>query len=133
MHYSYFANTERSKAEKRPDAEISELLLELGIPLHYRGYQFLRDSLSLALEDEEYLFGVTKNLYPTIAKMHRSTAARVERSMRNAIEAAWSCPNGVLRQRLSGRETKPSNREFLTLLYKWISEERAENRKKFNT
>ena len=133
MRYAFFTDTDDAAEETRADYDICQLLSELGLPLHYRGYQFFRDALVLALEDEEYLFGVTKNLYPTIAKMHRSTAARVERSMRHAIEAAWQNEDGALRQRLSGSENKPSNREFLTLLYKWISEKRLEKQQKPST
>lgn len=127
MRFSIFA--EDPVDERRPDYDIRELLTQLSLPIHYRGYQFFVDALVLALEDEEYLFGVTKNLYPTIAKMHRSTAPRVERSMRHALEAAWNAEGSGLKQRLSGREKKPTNRELLALLYKWILEERSKKKR----
>ena len=127
MRYSFFSEPETETEKKQPTSDIEETLIELGVPPHYRGYQFLLDALSLAFEDEDYLFGVTKNLYPTIAKRHCSTAARVERSIRHAIETAWKA-NGenCLRRRLPQREGKPTNREFMILAYKWVSQRSAE-------
>ncbi|NLK08253.1 MAG: sporulation transcription factor Spo0A [Firmicutes bacterium] len=69
---------------------IGDRITELGIPAHYKGYRYLKDAIAMVVYDVELLGLVTKVLYPTIANTHQSTAAKVERSMRYAIEAAWS-------------------------------------------
>ena len=62
---------------------------QIGVPAHIKGYQYLRSAIKLSVEDPEMMSSVTKLLYPTVAKMHGTTASRVERAIRHAIEVAW--------------------------------------------
>lgn len=101
------------------EAPITAALKELCIPSHIIGYHYLRDSIAIALEDPGALRGITKVLYPDIAKAHNSTAIRVERSMRHAITVCWDhCPPEILRQYfgygISGGLERPTNRAFIT-------------------
>lgn len=68
---------------------ISDLMLELGIPAHLRGYQFLRSAIGMCVEDMELVGSVTKLLYPDLAKMYQTTDTKIERAIRNAIEVSW--------------------------------------------
>ena len=70
--------------------DVTRLLHEIGIPAHIKGYQYLRDAIAISVEEEDMLVSVTKVLYPTIAKKHNTTASRVERAIRHAIEVAWT-------------------------------------------
>ena len=70
--------------------DVTHILHEIGSPAHIKGYQYLRDAIILSVEDHERLSSVTKILYPAIAKKHQTTASRVERAIRHAIEVAWS-------------------------------------------
>ena len=70
--------------------DITQMLHEIGVPAHIKGYQYLRDAIAESVNDQEMLTSVTKVLYPTIAKKHQTTSSRVERAIRHAIEVAWS-------------------------------------------
>ena len=69
---------------------VTDMIHEIGIPAHIKGYHYLRDAIIMAVEDMDVLNAITKVLYPTVAKMHQTTASRVERAIRHAIEVAWS-------------------------------------------
>ena len=71
------------------ETDITKMLHELGIPAHIKGYQYLRDAIAMSVEDQEMMSSVTKILYPAIAKRNQTTASRVERAIRHAIEVAW--------------------------------------------
>lgn len=68
---------------------VTEILHQIGVPAHIKGYQFLRDAILLTISDHGYINAVTKRLYPEIAKRNMTTASRVERAIRHAIEVAW--------------------------------------------
>ena len=70
--------------------DVTNIIHEIGVPAHIKGYQYLRDAIILAVNDMEMLNSITKILYPTIAKRHQTTPSRVERAIRHAIEVAWS-------------------------------------------
>lgn len=70
------------------ETDITKMLHELGIPAHIKGYQYLRDAIAMSVEDQEMMSSVTKILYPAIAKRNQTTASRVERAIRHAIEVA---------------------------------------------
>ena len=72
------------------ESDVTQILHEIGIPAHIKGYQYLRDAIILSVSDKEMLGSVTKILYPTIAKKRQTTSSRVERAIRHAIEVAWS-------------------------------------------
>lgn len=72
------------------ETRVTDMIHEIGIPAHIKGYHYLRDAIIMAVDDMDVLNAITKVLYPTIAKMHQTTASRVERAIRHAIEVAWS-------------------------------------------
>ena len=69
---------------------VTNIIHEVGVPAHIKGYQYLRDAIIMSVGDMEMLNSITKILYPTIAKRHQTTPSRVERAIRHAIEVAWS-------------------------------------------
>ena len=71
------------------ECTVTEILHQIGVPAHIKGYQFLRDAILMTVEDHDYINSVTKRLYPEIAKRNNTTASRVERAIRHAIEVAW--------------------------------------------
>ena len=72
------------------EADVTDIIHEIGVPAHIKGYQYLRDAIMMSVEDMEMLNSITKILYPTIAKKYQTTSSRVERAIRHAIEVAWS-------------------------------------------
>ena len=101
--------------------EITRRLAELGVPPHFKGYQYLRDAISIVVQDMSMLNGVTKYLYPTIARRYGSSPQRVERAIRNAIEVTMTRGNLEEIQRVFGYSMdagkgKPSNSSFIARL-----------------
>lgn len=103
------------------EMDITRMLHELGIPAHIKGYQYLRDAISMTVKDPEMMASVTKILYPTIAKAHQTTSSRVERAIRHAIEVAWGrgkmeTIDEVFGYTVSTGKGKPTNSEFIALI-----------------
>ena len=101
--------------------DVTQMLHEIGIPAHIKGYQYLRDAIIMSVSDKEMLASVTKILYPTIAKKHQTTPSRVERAIRHAIEVAWSrgkmdTINELFGYTVSTGKGKPTNSEFIALI-----------------
>lgn len=101
--------------------EITELLHEIGIPAHIKGYQYLRTAIEKTYFNIDYLGQVTKVLYPEIAKEYATTASRVERAIRHAIEVAWNRGNidaidDIFGYTISATKAKPTNSEFIAML-----------------
>lgn len=104
---------------------ISDLMLELGIPAHLRGYQFLRSAIGMCVEDMELVGSVTKLLYPDLAKMYQTTDTKIERAIRNAIEVSWERGNTDLFEELFGYSntleyTRPMNSEYIAVVADYI-------------
>lgn len=100
---------------------VSELLRRTGVPAHLQGYRYLKDAVQYVLSNEGHLCGMTKELYPAVARMHSTEPSRVERSIRHAIEVAWSRADIHELQRLFGSTVnqhrgKPTNSEFVAML-----------------
>ena len=121
--------------DKRPNNELEErvtaILHEMGVPAHIKGYNFLRQSIIMSVEDPEVIGLITKRLYPDIAKMNGTTASRVERAIRHAIEVAWDRGNiDVLNDyfgyTINNMRGKPTNSEFIAMISDKI---RLENKK----
>ena len=74
----------------RLEQYVTEVMLEMGVPAHLKGYHYLRSSIVMAKEDMEVVGSVTKLLYPEIAKQYKTTEQKVERAIRNAIEVSWT-------------------------------------------
>lgn len=107
--------------EQNLETDVTQMLHEIGIPAHIKGYQYLRDAIVMSVQDTEMLSSVTKILYPTIAKKHQTTPSRVERAIRHAIEVAWSrgkmdTINDLFGYTVSGGKGKPTNSEFVALI-----------------
>lgn len=107
--------------EQNLENDVTHMLHEIGIPAHIKGYQYLRDAIIMSVEDHEMLSSVTKILYPAIAKKHQTTASRVERAIRHAIEVAWGrgrleTINELFGYTVSTGKGKPTNSEFIALI-----------------
>ena len=109
--------------EKSRDLEgdVTKLIHEIGVPAHIKGYQYLRDAIMMSVKDPEMLSSITKSLYPTIAKLHKTTSSRVERAIRHAIEVAWTRGKIETLESLFGYtihngKGKPTNSEFVAMI-----------------
>ncbi len=101
--------------------DITNLIHEIGIPPHIRGYSYLRDAIALVVENNELLHSVMKGLYPTIAIMNNTTPSRVERAIRHAIELSWMRGRPEAIDKLFGYNAqsdkgKPTNSEFIAII-----------------
>ena len=96
---------------------IERLLSRIGIPSHLKGYQYLKTALAICMEDMEELDGITKKLYPAVARKHKTTGETVEHAVRHAIESAWKRGNQKEPKSLFGycqsEGKRPTNSEFI--------------------
>lgn len=97
---------------------ITKILHELGVPSHIKGYQYIREGISIVYEKPEIVGGITKELYPEISKKFDTTVSRVERAIRHAIEISWNRGNWQLMEDIFGHsvdidKAKPTNSEFI--------------------
>lgn len=109
------------KPERNLEMDVTNIIHEIGVPAHIKGYQYLRDAIILSVDDVEMLNSITKILYPTIAKKHQTTPSRVERAIRHAIEVAWSrgkmdTIDELFGYTVSNGKGKPTNSEFIALI-----------------
>lgn len=100
---------------------ITKTLHELGVPSHIKGYQYIREGITLVYKRPEIVGGITKELYPEIAKKYDSTVSRVERAIRHAIEVSWNRGNWDLMEDIFGHsvdidKAKPTNSEFIVTI-----------------
>lgn len=103
------------------ELDVTNLLLEIGIPAHIKGYQYIREGIMLSFYDKNMLHYITKCLYPTIAKKYKTTSSSVERTIRHAIEVAFRRGNRqvleeIFSNTICSKKTKPTNSEFIALL-----------------
>ena len=103
------------------EKDVTDMIHEIGVPAHIKGYQYLRDSILMAVDDMEVLNAITKILYPTIAKRFQTTPSRVERAIRHAIEVAWSrgrmeTLDAMFGYTIDTGKGKPTNSEFIALI-----------------
>ncbi|MBD5517040.1 MAG: sporulation transcription factor Spo0A [Lachnospiraceae bacterium] len=114
--------TEMSEAEGRDlEKDVTDMIHEIGVPAHIKGYQYLREAIMMSVEDVEMLGSITKILYPTIAKKYQTTPSRVERAIRHAIEVAWSrgrmeTLDALFGYTINTGKGKPTNSEFIALI-----------------
>ena len=108
--------------EKEPlEVAITNIIHEVGVPAHIKGYHYLRDAIALVVDNMELLGAVTKELYPTIAERNRTTPSRVERAIRHAIEVAWNrgkleTINALFGYTIQNDKGKPTNSEFIAII-----------------
>ena len=103
------------------ESKITNIMHEVGIPAHIKGYLYLREGIKMVIEDVNLLGAVTKELYPNIAKRYETTPSRVERAIRHAIEVSWSRGKTELTEMLFGyslknAKNKPTNSEFIAVI-----------------
>ena len=103
------------------EKDVTEMIHEIGVPAHIKGYQSLREAIMMSVEDVEMLNSITKVLYPTIAKRFQTTPSRVERAIRHGIEVAWARGRSETLEALFGYtisagKGKPTNSEFIALI-----------------
>ena len=117
------AGMQLAAAEPEPSLEsvVTDVIHEIGVPAHIKGYQFLRDAILLTMNEPEYINAVTKRLYPEIAKKNGTTASRVERAIRHAIEVAWDrgdvdTLNSYFGYTIHNLRGKPTNSEFIAMI-----------------
>lgn len=100
---------------------VSEIMHQVGVPAHIKGYQYLREAIILSIEDTEMISSVTKVLYPTVAKTFKTTPSRVERAIRHAIEVAWDrgdidVLSSYFGYTIQNSRGKPTNSEFVAMI-----------------
>lgn len=115
-----FENKNRRLADSL-ESDVTDIIHEIGVPAHIKGYQYLRDAIIMSVNDTDMLGSITKVLYPSIAKLHKTTSSRVERAIRHAIEVAWSRGKMDTIEELFGYTVnsgkgKPTNSEFIALI-----------------
>lgn len=103
------------------ETEITSIIHEIGVPAHIKGYMYLREAITMVVNDMELLSAVTKELYPSIAKKYNTTASRVERAIRHAIEVAWGrgqvdAINKLFGYTVHNENGKPTNSEFIAII-----------------
>ncbi len=117
---------EKEKPEKRIDTLVTEIIHEIGIPAHIKGYQYIREAIIEVVADMDLINAVTKALYPQVAKKYGTTPSRVERAIRHAIEVAWDRGDVETLQKffgytVSGIKGKPTNSEFIAMIADHLS------------
>ena len=117
----YYKSNHEEHTEATLEADVTNIIHEIGVPAHIKGYQYLRDAIIMSVNDIEMLNSITKILYPTIAKKYQTTASRVERAIRHAIEVSWNrgkmdTIDQLFGYTVSNGKGKPTNSEFIALI-----------------
>ncbi len=110
-----------SRQEADLEAVVTDIIHEIGVPAHIKGYQYLREAIILTIKDMDVINAVTKVLYPEVAKRFATTPSRVERAIRHAIEVAWDRGDIEVLQKyfgytVSNIKGKPTNSEFIAMI-----------------
>ena len=106
---------------ERLESMVTEVIHEIGVPAHIKGYKYIREAIILAVKDMDIINAVTKCLYPMVARRYGTTSSRVERAIRHAIEVAWDRGDIEVLQKyfgytVSNVKGKPTNSEFIALI-----------------
>jgi two-component system response regulator (stage 0 sporulation protein A) len=115
------ANVVQLPKTKNLDANITSIIHEIGVPAHIKGYQYLREAITMVYNNIEILGAITKTLYPAIADKFKTTPSRVERAIRHAIEVAWTRGNidsisFIFGYTINISKSKPTNSEFIAMV-----------------
>ena len=118
---SQFINIKSKEEKTNVEALVTNMIHEIGVPAHIKGYQYLRDAIILGVNKADILNQVTKQLYPEIANKYGTTSSRVERAIRHAIEVAWGRGNqnvveNIFGYTISADKGKPTNSEFIAMV-----------------
>ena len=117
-----YINMNNSKTkEDNLEALVTNIIHEVGVPAHIKGYQYLRDGIIMVIENIDVLNQITKQLYPDLAKKHKTTPSRVERAIRHAIEVAWNrgqidVVESIFGYTINANKGKPTNSEFIAMI-----------------
>lgn len=130
-HYWYISRQQMKKEPFDLRMSISNMMQEIGVSANIRGYQYLREAVTMVTEDFSLLKSITLSIYPRIAKQYNTTPSRVERSMRHAIETAWDKGRLEVTSKLFGytiqaQKGKPTNSEFIALLADRMRQKQAQ-------
>ena len=103
------------------EAKVTNIIHDVGVPAHIKGYQYLRDGILMAVNDVEVINQITKQLYPDLAKKYKTTPSRVERAIRHAIEVAWNrgqveSMENIFGYTINSNRGKPTNSEFIAMI-----------------
>ena len=109
------------KSEENLEALVTNLIHEVGVPAHIKGYQYLREAIMMVVQDIDVINQITKSLYPQIAHIYHTTPSRVERAIRHAIEVAWGrgqqeAVENIFGYTISAAKGKPTNSEFIAMI-----------------
>lgn len=112
---------EKKKSEENLEALVTNIIHEVGVPAHIKGYQYLREAIMMVIKDTDVINQITKQLYPEIASKYHTTPSRVERAIRHAIEVAWgrgeqSTVENIFGYTISAAKGKPTNSEFIAMI-----------------
>ena len=107
--------------EHEIETQVTQIIHQIGIPAHIKGYQYLRTAIIMTINDNEIINSVTKVLYPSVAKRYATTTSRVERAIRHAIEVAWDrgdidTLNSYFGYTIQNNRGKPTNSEFIAMI-----------------
>ena len=121
VHQGVTMENDRSYTPQSLEEEVTEMIHEVGVPAHIKGYQYLREAIIMSVNNMDMLNSITKVLYPGIAKKYQTTPSRVERAIRHAIEVAWSrgkmdTLDELFGYTISNGKGKPTNSEFIALI-----------------
>ena len=125
MQISGWSEQLPAKHSERSDSDleivISDIMRQIGVPAHIKGYHYLRESIALSIKDPDLMHSVTKVLYPTVAKNNKTTPSRVERAIRHAIEVAWDrgdvdVLSSYFGYTIQNSRGKPTNSEFIAMI-----------------
>lgn len=120
----YSMDTKKSyhmPVQRNLEVEVTNIMHEIGVPAHIKGYQYLRDAIMMVVKDLDIINSITKQLYPSIARGYNTTPSRVERAIRHAIEVAWSrgqveAIDALFGYTVSIGKGKPTNSEFIAMV-----------------
>ena len=114
-------SAQQSRQDADLEAVVTDIIHEIGVPAHIKGYQYLREAIILSVKNDEMISSVTKVLYPTVAKTFKTTPSRVERAIRHAIEVAWDrgdvdVLSSYFGYTIQNERGKPTNSEFIAMI-----------------
>lgn len=109
------------KNEENLEALVTNMIHEIGVPAHIKGYQYLREAIMMAVDNIDVINQITKQLYPEIARKYKTTSSRVERAIRHAIEVAWGrgkieATENIFGYTVNADKGKPTNSEFIAMI-----------------
>ena len=118
---NYIEIENSGKLENNLEALVTNIIHEVGVPAHIKGYQYLRDAIMMVVDNIEVINQITKQLYPEIAKKYKTTPSRVERDIRHSIEVAWGrgqldVVENIFGYTISASKGKPTNSEFIAMI-----------------